>query len=60
MSAEAVREVDAKVKAKDEAARPIKAENFRPNVVVEGCEAYAEDGWMKVGCFALSRPCSIS
>ncbi|KAI9033510.1 hypothetical protein DFJ74DRAFT_652695 [Hyaloraphidium curvatum] len=48
VTAAAVREVDAKVKAKDPSAREVKAENFRPNIVVDDTEAWTEDGWLQV------------
>ncbi len=42
--------------------QPIKAENFRPNLVVEGCEPFAEDGWrrLRVGEVELEivKPCA--
>jgi uncharacterized protein YcbX len=28
--------------------RPVRMENFRPNLVVEGCEPYAEDRWKRL------------
>jgi uncharacterized protein YcbX len=28
--------------------KPISMNRFRPNLVVKGCEAYAEDGWSKI------------
>ncbi len=37
-------------------------ERFRPNLVVEGCEAYAEDGWKRIRIgdleFRVVKPCS--
>ena len=42
--------------------RPVRMENFRPNLVVEGCEAFAEDGWkrLRVGDVELEvvKPCA--
>ncbi len=42
--------------------RAIAAENFRPNLVVEGCEPFAEDGWrrLRVGTVELEivKPCA--
>ncbi len=42
--------------------RPIGADRFRPNFVIQGCEPYAEDGWreIEVGGIRLSlvKPCS--
>ena len=41
---------------------PVTMRNFRPNLVVKGCEAYAEDSWqqIKVGeiIFDAVKPCS--
>ena len=35
---------------------------FRPNIVVSGCEAFAEDTWKKIAIngieFDVSKPCS--
>ena len=42
--------------------RPITMTRFRPNIVVSGCEAYAEDHWKSVQIgeinFDLVKPCS--
>ncbi|WP_224370431.1 MOSC domain-containing protein [Hyalangium versicolor] len=42
--------------------RPITVEHFRPNLVVEGCEPFAEDSWkrLRVGNVELEvvKPCS--
>jgi uncharacterized protein YcbX len=42
--------------------RPITEEHFRPNLVVEGCEPFAEDGWrrLRVGSVELEivKPCA--
>jgi uncharacterized protein YcbX len=42
--------------------RPVGMENFRPNLVVEGCEPYAEDRWkrLRVGEVELEivKPCA--
>lgn len=42
--------------------RPITLEHFRPNLVVEGCEPFAEDSWkrLRVGQVELEvvKPCS--
>ncbi|WP_224245036.1 MOSC domain-containing protein [Hyalangium gracile] len=41
--------------------RPVTVENFRPNLVVEGCEPFAEDGWkrLRIGDVELEvvKPC---
>lgn len=40
---------------------PVDLRNFRPNLVVTGCDAYAEDGWdrLQIGALELERlgPC---
>jgi len=42
--------------------RPVTVEHFRPNLVVEGCEPFAEDGWkrLRVGkaVLEIAKPCS--
>lgn len=42
--------------------RPLPMSRFRPNLVVQGCEAYAEDGWrhIRIGelTFRVVKPCS--
>lgn len=41
---------------------PIKMVNFRPNIVIAGCAAYAEDTWKEIRIngitFSLVKPCS--
>ena len=41
---------------------PISMERFRPNIVISGCEAYAEDSWkvIRIGDIEISlvKPCS--
>jgi uncharacterized protein YcbX len=43
-------------------ARPLPITRFRPNLVIEGCDAHAEDGWrrIRVGAveFDLVKPCT--
>jgi uncharacterized protein YcbX len=43
-------------------AQPLPMERFRPNLVVEGCEAYAEDEWKRIRIgeleFRVAKPCS--
>jgi len=43
-------------------ARPVPMDRFRPNLVVQGCRPYAEDGWrtIRIGSmvFHLVKPCS--
>ncbi len=42
--------------------QPIEMARFRPNLVVDGCEAFAEDGWKKIRIgtviFRIVKPCS--
>jgi len=42
--------------------RPLPMERFRPNLVVEGCEPYAEDTWKRIRIgdltFRVVKPCS--
>ena len=41
---------------------PIPMNRFRPNLVVEGCHPYAEDGWIEISIgslvFRISKPCA--
>jgi uncharacterized protein YcbX len=41
---------------------PVSMNRFRPNLVVRGCEPYAEDGWSRVRIgalpFRVAEPCS--
>ena len=41
---------------------PVPMDRFRPNLVVEGCAAYAEDGWKLISigpvAFVVAKPCS--
>jgi uncharacterized protein YcbX len=41
---------------------PVLMNRFRPNLVVTGCEAYAEDGWQRIRVgdteFEVAKPCS--
>lgn len=41
---------------------PVTMERFRPNLVVTGCEPFAEDGWKRIRIggveFRLAKPCS--
>jgi len=41
---------------------PVSMSRFRPNLVVEGCEAYAEDSWKKIQIGSITcrivKPCS--
>jgi uncharacterized protein YcbX len=43
-------------------AEPLPMDRFRPNIVVAGCEPYAEDGWeqIRIGAITLSlvKPCA--
>ena len=43
-------------------AKPITMSRFRPNIVIQGCEAYAEDTWKKIRIGGIScrivKPCS--
>ena len=42
--------------------QPVPMQRFRPNLVVEGCEPYAEDGWRRIrigaSSFRVAKPCS--
>jgi len=42
--------------------RPLEMLRFRPNLVVDGCEPYAEDGWKRIRIgeieFRVVKPCS--
>jgi uncharacterized protein YcbX len=42
--------------------QPVPMLRFRPNLVVSGCEAYAEDGWKRIRIgdieFRVAKPCS--
>lgn len=41
---------------------PISMERFRPNLVISGCDAYAEDSWQRIRIggltFRVAKPCS--
>mgnify|MGYP003664041085 FL=1 len=41
---------------------PVGMEQFRPNLVLKGCEPFAEDGWQRIRIgeviFELAKPCS--
>lgn len=41
---------------------PVSMDRFRPNIVVEGCEAFAEDNWKEIRIgeitFRIVKPCS--
>ncbi len=41
---------------------PVQVDRFRPNVVIEGCAPYEEDGWrgVRMGgvAFRVVKPCS--
>ena len=43
-------------------AQPVPMLRFRPNLVVAGCEAFAEDGWQRIRIgeleFRVAKPCS--
>ncbi len=42
--------------------QPVGLDRFRPNLVVEGCEAHAEDGWRRIRIgdveFEVAKPCA--
>lgn len=42
--------------------QPVSMRRFRPNLVVDGCEAFAEDGWRRIRIgeleFRVAKPCS--
>jgi len=41
---------------------PIPADRFRANIIIEGCEAHAEDGWTTISIgevdFRVAKPCA--
>jgi uncharacterized protein YcbX len=41
---------------------PVEMDRFRPNIVVEGCQEHAEDGWSRVRLgevvFRIAKPCA--
>lgn len=41
---------------------PVPMNRFRPNLVVKGCDAFAEDGWSRIqigdSIFRVAKPCS--
>lgn len=41
---------------------PVNMDRFRPNIVVRGCEAFAEDRWQRIAVagieFTVAKPCS--
>lgn len=41
---------------------PLSAQRFRPNILISGCEAFAEDEWQSIEigeiCFDVVKPCS--
>jgi uncharacterized protein YcbX len=41
---------------------PVPMNRFRPNLVVSGCDSFAEDGWRRIGIgdveFDVAKPCS--
>ena len=41
---------------------PLSMERFRPNLVISGCDAYAEDSWQRIRIgelvFRVAKPCS--
>lgn len=46
----------------DKLGEPVAIERFRPNIVIDGCAAHAEDGWRSVTIngidIELAKPCS--
>lgn len=42
--------------------QPVELDRFRPNLVVEGCEPHAEDGWRRIRIgsveFDVAKPCA--
>jgi uncharacterized protein YcbX len=41
---------------------PVEMDRFRPNIVIEGCQEHAEDGWSRVRIgevvFRIAKPCA--
>ena len=42
--------------------KPVTMERFRPNIIVSGCDAFAEDAWKRIrignSFFRVAKPCS--
>jgi len=60
ISEESLQDLNSRLALKNE--KPLSMKNFRPNIVVSGCSAYAEDNWdqftVKQTVFTVSKACS--
>ncbi len=59
---ESLTDLNDRLTARDPANPPVPPDRFRPNLVVSGADAFAEDGWHRLRIadvvFRLAKPCS--